>query len=304
MKQPPDSEVVGSTGLVPLRKQLLGALAVAAYFMFWALLRQNLQKNYGPVFGVVGDLAFFFPIVAVVRNLGPAIGYRRNAWLLVLIPGFGFFVVAGVIYRLVQLPHGREDEEILPHEWTRGFRVAVGVGLFITAGFWVFAVVEQSWPVERPLEVAVAKKLDALQGDPFISDVHLMTVFDRREEALALVRVNSDGEVPTFRAWWFEPVRSWWRSGWRLEDESVAGTPSVVGDVRCSDDFHDWCRVGLPQDASGFVMEFENGGRATGSVFEGLGVAFVRPSSPPVRVVAYDGLGRTVADFATEVDPL
>ena len=143
----------------PIRRRLIAGLAVALYFTFWALSRQQMEKNFGPVFGVVADLLFFFPIVFLVRSLGPVVGHRRNAWLLVFIPLFGFFVVGGAIYRLVLLPHRPWEGTVLPHDWTRGFRVAVALGLCVCAGFWVLAVSKQSWPIERTIDDAVAKKL-------------------------------------------------------------------------------------------------------------------------------------------------
>ncbi|HYN98817.1 MAG TPA: hypothetical protein VEU28_04015 [Actinomycetota bacterium] len=281
----------------PRGRRLLGGLAVAAYLLVWAFVRYRAQVTLGPLFGHLVDALFLLPIVAVVHAAGPAIGHRRNAWLLLFIPLFNIMVAAGVIYRLVTLPHRPWSGTLLPDEWTRGFRLAVGAGILITVGAIGYSAPLQQWPVERTLDEAVAQKLAASNRSPLNATSRLLMVFDRGDEAVALVHTTSAGEEPMFRAWWFRPESCWWRTGWRLDDDSVAGAEYVVGTPECSDDFHDWCRVGLPKEATGFVMEFENGRSATGVAFDGLGVAFVRPSAPPVRVVAYDRLGQVIADY-------
>jgi hypothetical protein len=281
----------------PRTRRFLAGLAVAAYYVFWAGTRQGLADDFGPLFALAADAAFALPVAGAVRGFGPFIGYRRNAWLLFLLPVFGLLILAGAVYRLALLPFKPWTGTMVPHDWTRGFKVAVGLGICFWVAMLAFTIPRQQWPLERTLDDAVARKLAAANREVYGPRSRLLAVFDRGEEALALVEVTAHGQDPIFRAWWFEPHRSWWRTGWRLDTDSIAGTTTVLGDPTCSDDFYDWCRVGLPVDATGFTMEFENGRTATGSASDGLGVAFVRPSAPPVRVVAYDSLGRVVADY-------
>jgi hypothetical protein len=281
----------------PRIRRFLAGIAVAAYYLFWAVTHQGLADDFGPVFALMADIAFVLPMAGVVRSFGPSIGYRRNAWLLFLLPVFGLLILAGAIYRLALLPFKPWTGTLVPYDWTRGFKAAVALGTCFWVALLAFSVPRQQWPLERTLDDAVARKLTAANREALGPHSRLLAIFDRGEEALALVEVTTEGQDPIFRAWWFEPHRSWWRTGWRLDTDSIAGTTTVLGDPKCSDDFHDWCRVGLPESASGFTMEFENGRTATGSASDGLGVAFVRPSAPPVRVIAYNSLGQVVADY-------
>jgi hypothetical protein len=268
--------------LPPLSRRLLGGAAVIAYLLIWVVVRHRFNVRYGLMFGHLVDAAFLVPVLVLIRTAGPAIGHRRSAWWLLFVPIFNLLVVSAVIYRLAILPHKPWSGTLLPHAWTRAVKLSVAAGVVITL-------------------LAMANRLDASNRSPRSSTSRLLMVFDRGDEAVALVETVENGDDPIFRAWWFQPVRSWWRNGWRLDTDSVAGARSVVGIPQCSDDFHDWCRVGLPQVATGFVIQFENGRQATGTASGGLGVAFVRPSAPPVRVVAYDSLGRVIADYASAV---
>ncbi len=295
-------EQAGGTGppkeaLPPLGRRLLGSAAVVAYLLIWTLVRHRFNTGYGLMFGHLVDVAFLLPILVLIRTAGPATGHRRSAWWLLFLPVFNIFLASAVIYRLAILPHKPWEGNVFPHEWTKGFKLSVAAGVVITLVAVAYSLPQQSWPLERTLDDAVAGRLGASNGSSSAS--RLLMVFDRGDEAVALVETVENGDDPIFRAWWFEPVRSWWRNGWRLDTDSVAGAPSVVGIPQCSDDFHDWCRVGLPREATGFVIEFENGRQATGTASGGLGVAFVRPSAPPVRVVAYDRLGEVIADYAS-----
>ena len=287
----------------PVRRRILGGLAVAGYLIMWTVARQWAATGFGPLFANLADACFLLPVAVLIRKLGPAIGYRRNAWWLLLIPLFNIMVAAGVIYRVVGLPYRPWAGTLLPYEWTRGFRAAVAAGVLITLVALGLSLPAQQWPIERTLDGAVAKKLAASNRSSLSGTSRVLMVFDRGEEAVALVETTVAGESPRFRAWWFQPDHSWWRTGWRLEDDSIAGSSYVLGEPHCADDFYDWCRVGLPREATGFVMEFENGRTAAGTASGGLGVVFIRPSAPPVRVVAYDQLGRLIADYPVVDDP-
>lgn len=281
----------------PLGRRLLASAAVVAYVGIWVVVRHRFNVGYGLMFGHLVDAAFLLPIVLLIRMGGPAIGHRRNAWWLLFLPVFNVLLAAGVVFRLALLPHKPWAGTLVPEEWSRGFKLAAAAGLLFTLAVVAFNLPQQQWPLEHTLDEAVAGKLEKANRSPLASTSRLLMVFDRGDEAVALVETTETGEDPIFRAWWFEPVRSRWRNSWRLDTDSVAGARSVIGIPHCSEDFHDWCRVGLPQDATGFTMEFENGRQATGTASDGLGVAFVRPSSPPVRVVAYDRLGKTIGDY-------
>jgi hypothetical protein len=287
--------------LPPLSRRLLGGAAVIAYLLIWVVVRHRFNVRYGLMFGHLVDAAFLVPVLVLIRTAGPAIGHRRSAWWLLFVPIFNLLVVSAVIYRLAILPHKPWSGTLLPHAWTRAVKLSVAAGVVITLLAMAYSLPQQNWPLEQTLDDAVANRLDASNRSPRSSTSRLLMVFDRGDEAVALVETVENGDDPIFRAWWFQPVRSWWRNGWRLDTDSVAGARSVVGIPQCSDDFHDWCRVGLPQVATGFVIQFENGRQATGTASGGLGVAFVRPSAPPVRVVAYDSLGRVIADYASAV---
>ncbi|MEX0791005.1 MAG: hypothetical protein WD178_09550 [Actinomycetota bacterium] len=301
MSAPPRviEEATGSPleGTPPMSRRLLSGLAVAGYLLAWIFVRQRVDVGLGPLFANLVDAVFLLPIAAVIRILGPAIGHRRNAWWLLLVPLFNIMVAAAVIYRLAGLPYRPWAGTLLPYEWTRGIRLAVAAGILISLGALAFSLPLQQWPVERTLDGAVAKKLAVSNRSALSGTSRVLMVFDRGEEAVALVETTVPGERPRFRAWWFSPDRSWWRTGWRLEDDSAAGSGYVLGEPHCADDFYDWCRVGLPPEATGFTVEFENGRTATGTASGGLGVAFIRPSAPPVRVVAYDQLGQVIADY-------
>lgn len=285
--------------LPPLSRRLLGGAAVAVYLLIWTVVRHRFNTGYGLMFGHLVDAAFLVPVLVLIRTAGPAIGHRRNAWWLLFVPIFNLLVVSAVIYRLALLPNKPWAGTLLPHAWTRAVKLSVVAGVLITLLAVAYSVPQQRWPLEGTLDDAVARKLDGSNSSALPSTSRLLMVFDRGDEAVALVETIENGEDPIFRAWWFHPVRSWWRNSWRPDDDSIAGAPSVVGIPQCSGDFRDWCRVGLPQEATGFVIEFENGRQATGTASGGLGVAFVRPSAPPVRVVAYDGLGQVIADYRT-----
>lgn len=151
----PENELAqpGESEKVRRIRALVGTAVVCGAFLLSGPL---IEWTAGRQFRSVGPLLALILTFVIILGWGKDIGFRRNSVFFLLVPFYGFYISAVLIYRLFSLPDRYWGDSWIPPKWNWGMGVLAVIG---AALFAYPLAANNTWPslgVDRDLEDSVS----------------------------------------------------------------------------------------------------------------------------------------------------